>query len=70
MSFKVSTSKERVTPAKKNISISNVSIVDGFFCDEEGNIAERLISELPEGINVIDLKISLELASDEEVDED
>lgn len=63
MSFKVSVSKERVTPAKKNIVISNVSISDDMFIDEEGNIAERLLEELPEGTDQFDMKITVESKS-------
>lgn len=64
MSFKVSVSKERVTPAKKNITVSNVSIDNKMFVDEEGNIAERLLEELPEGVNQFDIKITVEPESE------
>lgn len=70
MGFKVSTSKERLTPAKKNIVISNVEIANGRFCDEAGDIIERLEAELPEDLESFDLKITLELAPEEFLDEE
>lgn len=62
--FKINEVASKTTPAKKNITISDVSIEDGVFTDEEGNIAERLAAEL-DGINSFTVKISIEVPDDE-----
>lgn len=73
--FKVKDVEPKMSARKKNITISGVMIEDEQLVDEEGSIVGRLAEKLPEGINMFDLKISIEIPEviedeDEEYDED
>ena len=60
----------KITPPKKQITITDVGIKDGNFIDEEGNIADRLVDVLPDGedTNFI-IKITINMPIDEDVSE-
>lgn len=61
--------KAGVMPAStRTITATEVSIVDGKFVDEEGNIAEKIASYIPENIKSFKLTIKFDI-EDDEVDE-
>lgn len=67
--IKVKEVGSKVTPAKKNITISDVAISDDNFVDEEGSIMNRLVEALPCGEDTkFTIKISIDLP-DEKCDD-
>ena len=59
---KVNNSDSKITPPKKRITITDVTIDGDIFADEDGNIIERLIDELPDGAKTkFDIKITIDL---------
>lgn len=65
--IKVRNTEKKTTIPKRNITISNVTISDGKFVDEDGDITERLLSELsdlPNPDEEFTIKISVELDED------
>lgn len=55
-----------ISVAKRTITATSVSIKDGIFVDENGNIAELIKENLPDGVSEFDIKISVELPDDSE----
>ena len=53
-----------ITIAKKNIKASDVRIENGTFVDEDGNIADRILEQLPEGAETFTIAISVEVDED------
>lgn len=47
--------------AKKNIKASDVRIENGAFVDEDGNIVDRILEQLPEGTETFTIAISVEV---------
>ena len=66
MAIKVTESKERWTPAKKNINLDGIFVKDLKFVDETGDITQQVIDALPEGIEQVGFKITVELPSEDE----
>lgn len=67
--IKVTTSQEKLTPAKKNIKLDGIFVKDLKFVDETGDITQQVIDELPEGTSQVGFKITIELPSEDEADE-
>lgn len=68
MNFKKKTTESKITPSKKILELKNIS-VDGLRLintDTGENITEQVIAEIPDGIDVIDFKLTFELPSEEE----
>lgn len=63
--IKVKESKAKTTVAKRTISVTEVSIENGVFVDEEGNIAEKVLGKLPENNGKFTLSICVELPDEE-----
>ena len=63
--IKVKNTEKKTTVPKRNITISNVYIVDGKFVDEDGDIINRLIDDLPNPDEEFTIKISIELDDEE-----
>ena len=63
--FKVKSVESKVTPEKKNITISDVKIDGDKLVDEEGSIAQRLLDEVDGLADTFTLKITLELPEEE-----
>lgn len=55
-----------ISVAKRTITATSVSIKDGIFVDENGNIAELIKENLPDGVSEFDIKITIELPEDSE----
>ena len=62
--FKVKEVESKVTPAKKNITISGVKIENNTLVDEDGSIMSKLADEM--GNEEFTIKISLELPEESE----
>lgn len=62
--FKVKEVESKVTPAKKNITISGVKIENNTLVDEDGSIMSKLADEM--GNEEFTIKISLELPDETE----
>ena len=65
MAYKISESAEKVVPAKKTISVTDVKVSDLRFVDGTGDITANVINEFPEGIDTVSFKITIELPSEE-----
>ena len=66
MAIKVTESQEKWTPAKKNIKLDGIYVKDLKFVDETGDITQQVIDALPEGIEQVGFKITVELPSEDE----
>lgn len=67
--IKVTTSQEKLTPAKKNIKLDGIFVKDLKFVDETGDITQQVIDELPKGTSQVGFKITVEPPSEDESDE-
>ena len=67
--IKITTSQEKLTPAKKNIKLDDIFVKDLKFVDETGDITQQVIDELPKGTSQVGFKITVELPSEDENDE-
>lgn len=67
MSFKVKEVDAKVSPRKKNIELKNISVKDLKLVDTDTgeDITDKIIAEIPEGVNVVDFKLTFELADEE-----
>ena len=67
MSFKVKEVDAKVSPRKKNIELKNISVKDLKLVDTDTgeDITEKVITEIPEGVEVVDFKLTFELADEE-----
>lgn len=63
--FKVNNTEAKISSAKRNITISGVSIVDGKLVDESGDIVENLFDALPDPTQPFTIKISIKLDDDD-----
>lgn len=54
--IKITTSQEKLTPAKKNIKLDGIFVKDLKFVDETGDITQQVIDELPDGTSQVGLK--------------
>lgn len=70
LSFKITNTESKTTPAKKNIALKNISVKDLRLVDTDTgeDITQTVIDELPDGIETVDFKITVELP--EEVSEE
>ena len=72
--IKVTKSESKMTPAKKNIQLKNVSVQHMRLVDATTgeDFTADFIKEMPAGINTVDFKITIELdePDDLEADED
>lgn len=57
--------KGSITAPKKNITIKGAIVKDLHFVDETGDITSQVLDAIPDGLDTINVKISIELASDE-----
>lgn len=64
--IKITESAEKLTPAKKNIQVKDVYIKDLKFVDETGDITQQVLDALPNDIDKISFKITIE--NPEEID--
>lgn len=65
--IKITTNKEKITPAKKNIKLNGILVSHLKFVDETGDITQQVIDELPNGTEQVSFKITVELPDDETI---
>ena len=65
--FKVKEVESKVTPKKKNLELKNISVRDLKLIDTDTgeDITEKVIAEIPEGIETVDFKLTFELPDEE-----
>lgn len=70
MSFKVSTTEAKITAAKKNIQLKNISVRDLRIVDTDTgeDITQKVIAEMPNGVDTVDFKLTFELPDEESDD--
>lgn len=59
--MKITTSGQKMTPAKKNIKLKGILVKDLKFVDETGDITQQVINALPEGTEQVNFKITVKL---------
>lgn len=65
--IQVKISEGKYTPKKKNISVKDVYIRDGFLTDDDGtDVLEEINDALPDGVERFSFKLSFEIPDDEE----
>lgn len=66
--FKVTETEPKINPAKRTLNLKNISVRDLRLVDTDTgeDITETVVSEIPNGIDVVSFKISFELPEDEE----
>ena len=66
MAIKVTESQEKVTPAKKNIKLDDILVSELRFVDETGDITDQVLKALPENVEKVSFKITVELTDTNE----
>jgi len=64
--IKITESAEKLTPAKKNIQVKDVYVKDLKFVDETGDITQQVIDAMPDGVDKVSFKITIELLEEPE----
>ena len=61
--FKVKAVESKVTPKKKNIELKNISVKDLRLVDTDTgeDISDKVIAEIPDGIDTVDFKLTFEI---------
>ena len=59
--IKPTETSEKITPAKKVVSLSGIKLKECVFVDETGNITDKVIEALPDGTEEVNFKITVEL---------
>lgn len=57
---------EKLTPAKKSVSLSGIKLKKSIFIDETGDITDKVIDALPDGTEEVSFKITVELLSEKQ----
>ena len=65
--FKVKEVESKVTPKKKNLQLKNISVNDLRLIDADTgeDITEKVIAEIPSGIETVDFKLTFEILDEE-----
>lgn len=58
--------KGSVTAPKRNITVKGAIVKDLRFVDETGDVTQQVLEQIPEGLDTINVKISIELETVEE----
>lgn len=66
---KISNSSSKHVSAKRTITINDALVRELKFVDETGDVTEQVLSEIPSGINTINVKITIELPDEDEEDD-
>ena len=61
--IKITNTESKTTPAKKNITLKNISVKDLRLIDTDTgeDITETVVDELPNGVDTVDFKITVEI---------
>lgn len=65
MAIKITESIEKVTPAKKTITVNDILVDKLRLIDESGDITQLVLEALPDGVDKVSFKIIIELPSEE-----
>lgn len=65
MAIKITESIEKVTPAKKTITVNDILVDRLRLVDESGDITQQVLEALPVGVDKVSFKIIIELPSEE-----
>lgn len=65
--FKIKEVESKVTPKKKNLELKNISVNDLRLIDTDTgeDITEKVIAEIPSGIETVDFKLTFEILDEE-----
>ncbi len=68
MSLEIKNTQKKETPAKKVLNLKNISVEDLRLVDTDTgeDITEQVITEIPEGIETVDFKLTFELPDEED----
>ena len=68
MSFKVKEVDAKLSPRKKHLELKNISVKDLKLVDTDTgeDITDAVIAEIPDGVDVVDFKLTFELVDEEE----
>ena len=58
--------KGSITAPKRNITVKGAIVKDLRFVDETGDVTQQVLEQIPEGLDIINVKISIELETVEE----
>ena len=64
--FSVKDSVPKATP-KRTIKLTNISLKESKFVDDEGDITEDILKALPEGTDTVDFKIVVDLEDENDI---
>lgn len=67
MAVKITNTEARISAPKRTITIKGAVIDQLRFVDNTGNVTDKVLEQIPENLETIDVKITLELS--EEIDE-
>ena len=61
--FKGKEVESKVTPKKKNLELKNISVKDLRLVDTDTgeDISDKVIAEIPDGIDTVDFKLTFEI---------
>ena len=62
---KISNSSSKHVAAKRTITINDALVRELKFVDETGDVTEQVLSEIPSGIDTINVKITIELQDED-----
>lgn len=62
--FSVKDSEPKQPTKKRTIKLSNISVRESKFVDDEGDITNELLKALPNGIDTVDFKIVIDLGEE------
>ena len=64
--IKVTETPEKTTIAKRNIKLEGIYVKNLKFVDETGDITQQVLDEIPDGIEQINFKITVEIPEEDE----
>lgn len=66
MAVTVKNTESKVTAPKRTITVKGAVVNDLRFVDETGDVTSQVLEQIPEDLQTIDVKISIELDSESE----
>ena len=64
MAVTVKNTESKVTAPKRTITVKGAVVNDLRFVDETGDVTSQVLEQIPEDLQTIDVKISIELDSE------
>lgn len=69
MAVTVKNIESKVTTPKRNITVKGALVDKMVFYDETGDVTKQVLEQFPEGMSMVDVKISIELDSESDTEE-